>query len=474
MTKGLQTIIYLLFATCFVGSLGVSNPSAAQSTGAVGEPQQLSNQTHEEPDRVFIVNEGAWGSNNASVTVFYPNQDEIRQQAFYSHNDRLLGDVGNDIQMIDGLIYVVVNNSHKIEVIDPETYEALHTIAIDDAAHGGSPRYIRKVAENKAYVSNMVGNNLSVIDLEQGEVVDLIDLGMGSAPEQLVVSGNYAFVALSGMGSGNEVAVVDIAGDEVVDNIEVGDNPVHIAVAPDGQVWSVATGNYGYDENFDYDPELETFGEIVVIDPQSLTVTDRFETGGHPGRLVFLNDNTALLKLNGIRSIDIGELELEEEVWLDRFIHSFSVDNHAGETVVYATIAPDFASAGSVVRYDASSAAIDSFDAGVGPGTAAFYYKEATDAENRSEQPLAFDLEQNYPNPFNPSTTIRFTLEHAREVSLEVYDLQGRLMATPATGSYSQGTHAVTLDASQWPSGIYLYRLSAADAVQYRKMTLIK
>ena len=88
--------------------------------------------------------------------------------------------------------------------------------------------------------------------------------------------------------------------------------------------------------------------------------------------------------------------------------------------------------------------------------------------------PDNFSLSQNYPNPFNPSTTIKFSLPDAGEVSLKVYDRLGKEIVDLVNGFRSAGTYEINFDASQLSSGIYFYKLSANGMVNTKKMTLIK
>ena len=88
--------------------------------------------------------------------------------------------------------------------------------------------------------------------------------------------------------------------------------------------------------------------------------------------------------------------------------------------------------------------------------------------------PAAFGLAQNYPNPFNPSTTVEFSLTERTDVSLAVYSVLGREVATLARGPREAGVYRVTFDAVHLPSGVYFYRLIAGSFSQVRKMTLVK
>jgi len=88
--------------------------------------------------------------------------------------------------------------------------------------------------------------------------------------------------------------------------------------------------------------------------------------------------------------------------------------------------------------------------------------------------PSRFSLEQNYPNPFNPNTTIRFHLQEATNVSLKVYDIAGREVATLVDGRQNVGLYSIDFNASNLASGIYFYRLQAGKNITQKKMVLLK
>jgi glucose/arabinose dehydrogenase len=83
-------------------------------------------------------------------------------------------------------------------------------------------------------------------------------------------------------------------------------------------------------------------------------------------------------------------------------------------------------------------------------------------------------LQPNHPNPFVTSTTIRFTLPRAQHVRLEVYDVLGRRVAALTEGRRASGTHRVSFNASQLPSGVYVYRLTAGATIRTRTMTIVR
>lgn len=85
-----------------------------------------------------------------------------------------------------------------------------------------------------------------------------------------------------------------------------------------------------------------------------------------------------------------------------------------------------------------------------------------------------YNLSQNYPNPFNPVTTISYQIKEQGLVQLIVYDLLGSEVATIVNQTKSEGEYSVNFDASNLPSGVYIYSLRVNDFVQNNKMTLLK
>ena len=88
--------------------------------------------------------------------------------------------------------------------------------------------------------------------------------------------------------------------------------------------------------------------------------------------------------------------------------------------------------------------------------------------------PIRFNLSQNYPNPFNPSTSISYDIPVKSFVTLKIYDLLGREVATLVNGNQPASHYSVNFDASKLSSGLYLYTLKAGDFVQTHKMMLLK
>lgn len=88
--------------------------------------------------------------------------------------------------------------------------------------------------------------------------------------------------------------------------------------------------------------------------------------------------------------------------------------------------------------------------------------------------PTEYRLEQNYPNPFNPETTIRFVLPKRSSVTLKLFDILGKEVATLVDEELQPGEHKVVFDARSLSSGVYFYRLEAKGFVQSKRFLLLK
>lgn len=95
--------------------------------------------------------------------------------------------------------------------------------------------------------------------------------------------------------------------------------------------------------------------------------------------------------------------------------------------------------------------------------------------ENFQEMQIkSYSLSQNYPNPFNPVTKISYSLKKAGHTELIIYDVLANKVATLVNGYKPAGTHEVTFNAANLPSGVYIYRFKAGNFSQSRKMIFLK
>ncbi|MBI1182884.1 hypothetical protein GC194_01340 [bacterium] len=163
---------------------------------------------------MYVLNEGGFQKGNASISFINTDDNTLQTKLYETANKQPLGDVGNALNIINDKLYVVVNNSGLIRVLDKKTYVELATIE-----GFTSPRQIVAVNEKTAYVSDLFANKLSVVDLTTNKISQTVKLH--GSTEKMVVSGNELFVT---NGSTNYVYVVNTESATLVDSIDIGGN----------------------------------------------------------------------------------------------------------------------------------------------------------------------------------------------------------------------------------------------------------
>ncbi len=118
---------------------------------------------------VYITNEGNFGWGNAKVSFYDIASGNVVEDLFEPVNGVALGDVCQSMRVFNNKAYVVVNNSNKVEVVDPSTFVITATIT-----GFNSPRYFLPVSNSKAYVTDLYANSIAVVDLNSNTITGSI------------------------------------------------------------------------------------------------------------------------------------------------------------------------------------------------------------------------------------------------------------------------------------------------------------
>lgn len=317
---------------------------------------------------VFLVNEGNFSGNNASLSFLNSESNIISNNVFRTANNADLGDTGNSLVINDTLCFIVINNSHKIEVISTNTFKRVATIPI---ANNASPRHMVLQDVSRAYVSNLLANTISVIDLTTYR--ELTTIAVGNNPEELFFRGSTVYVTNSGFGFGNTVSVVSLSTSRVTDSLFVGDSPEWIRAADDGRLHVLCRGSFN-DFN---DPNDDTPGGVWVIDTNGNTVVDSLvlTPGIHPTALT-IGDNSRgyFLTGTGIVQYDTDNLTMINDNFISGNFYNLQYDSTSNR--IYATDAKDFQGPGELVIFDDAANEITRHSAGVIPGYIGFIAPE--------------------------------------------------------------------------------------------------
>ena len=313
----------------------------------------------------FITNEGPFQNGSGSIT-FVDGDGTVKQRVYAADNSEDLGNIVNSMTLDGDNGYIVVNNSHKIVVVDRKTMIKLNTIEGD---HINNPRYMA-VSNNIGFVSNWgdpidpADDFISVIDLRTNAFVRSIAVGEG--PENMVIDGDKLYVCLEGgWNQNNKVAVLDINQPELVETVTVGDVPNSIAADDDGNIWVLCEGIPDWTGN-------ETEGALYKIDPNDYsTESIDFTMGEHP-KLLDIDMEMLYYNLNGKvyqMETDNSNLPTEPLNGLDGDYYAMKVQD--GE--LYGTDAGDYASEGSLKVFNiVSGSLLETISTGIIPGDIVF------------------------------------------------------------------------------------------------------
>ena len=236
---------------------------------------------------VIILNEGNFMYGNASVTYYDAASRKVWNDVYYNQNGSPLGDVAFSAEEKDGLLYVVVNNSGKIMVLNAGKYPAIPAFSFVSKITGlTSPRYIFFISDRKAYVSDLYARAVTVVDPAQQAVTGYLATDNHSGQfyqhptEQFVPFGDVLFTNCYSYD--DKILVLDPAANAVIDSIEVLKQPSSMVIDKNGKLWVVCDGGY---ENSDYGDDV---AGLVRIDAGTRTVERIFPLTAGDGLRSFI------------------------------------------------------------------------------------------------------------------------------------------------------------------------------------------
>ena len=231
---------------------------------------------------------------------------------------------------------------------------------------------------------------------------------------------------------------------------------------------------------YEYVPEVEgsTGGEDTV----TFSVLDNIIRVRKHESVGFLPLSENLKSLGAFVWYDeywLGDTTLYNWLSYSSFDSLFITDpndpNVDSPTLIPAYNSVNIAPGDSIVQYVAISYGVNETAMLASLQQAQQKYYELTSVEaDYKTIPDGYVLEQNYPNPFNPSTKIKFGVPEASNVTLKIFNTLGEKVAELVNEYLDAGTYTYNFDASQLPSGIYVYTLQTGKQVISKKMTLIK
>lgn len=228
-----KTILALGMACLAIFSACEKDENAQQQNGSATD-------TDSPYKYMYILNEGLWGANDASLDRLVFATGELEKDVFASANSRNLGDVANDMIVYGNKMYILLNQSNTIEVVNPATAKSEKTISLA----GKSPR--KMVGHGGFLYVSCHSDEIVKIDTVALSVAGSCNVGRD--PESMCIIGSKLFVANSGgldyPNYDTTISIVDLTAFQEVKKVGIGLNPSLVAPIGNGKIMVLCNGNY--------------------------------------------------------------------------------------------------------------------------------------------------------------------------------------------------------------------------------------
>lgn len=308
---------------------------------------------------VFIANEGGFGFNNASLSFYNFEEQVANHELFKNANGRALGDVLQSMTLHQEKLYLIMNHSNVIEVIDPENFQLISTIGTFN-----SPRYLLPVSESKAYLSDLFEDVIYVLDLAS-ETINR-EIPLKGWTEEMVQFEDKVFVSNR---ESKMVYVIDINTDALIDSIPTSYNSNSLQLDKNNKLWVYCSG----------DESNNQLGGLFVINPtnheveKNLSFSD-YAVGAWPRMAMNETKDTLYYLKDGLYRLPIQANDLAEAPFIpqnDRIFYALGVQASTGDLFIGDAI--DYQQRGWILQYNSSGVERQSFKAGVIPNGFFFY-----------------------------------------------------------------------------------------------------
>lgn len=302
-----------------------------------------------ETQKILVLCEGIMDRNNSTLAFYDLKSKTMKLDYFYTVNKRGLGDTANDMIKYGSKIYIIVNVSSTIEVIDAATGKSLKQIEMKTADNKPKqPRYAAAYG-GKVYVTSF-DDTVTRIDTVSLKIDGSVKVGRD--PEGICIKNGKIYVANSGgldfLDLDKTVSVIDLNSFEEIKQIEVGLNPYQVFADSQGDVYVNVRGNYG-----DIAPSFKK------IKPSKDSYEVSTLTGVSVSEFTIVNDKAYILhnEWGKERKVKVFDCKTEEVV-TENFVtdgtsilngYKITADAYSGD--VYVTTS-DYTTSGNVLCFD--------------------------------------------------------------------------------------------------------------------------
>lgn len=329
---------------------------------------------------LLILNEGNFMYGNASLTWYNIVTGKTEGNVFQRQNDIPLGDVAQSANIYKGELFIVLNNSGKVIVVNFGKYPDSFAFEFTRKVTGlTSPRYISFIDSSKAYISDLYARSISVIDPESLSLIKTINLNNGNPDfyqhptEQLIRFKNFVFTNCYSFD--DKVLVIDTETDQLTDSISVLRQPNSMVLDRFGKLWVLCDGGYDgsvYEKSqaglLRIDAETRVVEKIFILEegtwPMELSINGGADT------LYFINRDVWRMPALSDRLPEYPLITALTDSG-NRLFYGLGIDPYSSE--IYVSDAVDHIQNGVVYRYNPAGVVMDTIPAGIIPGFMLFF-----------------------------------------------------------------------------------------------------
>jgi YVTN family beta-propeller protein len=306
---------------------------------------------------LIISNEGGFQSGNASISIYNKDENTVNNNLYQSINQSNIGDILQSITHINHELFLIVNNSQKIIIIDDRTFEYKSEI------NGFiSPRNLIPINSNTALVTDLYANKIFVIDLNNKSIISEIDVNGWC--EEMILHNGKVYVANV---EGNQLYVIDTYSNQITDSISVTENPSELEIDYLNNIWILSKGDITNNINPTLSILNSTNDSIIYIN-----TLDSFN--GSPSNLTMnSNRSYAFFIQSDVMKTKINyPLQLETIYYnTGQQFYGLGIDPYNKD--IYLSDAIDYVQNGTIYRLDSTGNEKDVFSAGIIPNQFLFY-----------------------------------------------------------------------------------------------------
>lgn len=314
----------------------------------------LSNLDKSRSNTVLIANQGNFGWGEGTLSVYYKSEKLVENDVYQAKNDESVGNVFQSITQIGDEYFFVINNSGKVIVTDSNFVKKTEIKGFT------SPRYLYDVGGNKAFVTDLYADAISVVDLSTNEIVDQILIG-GSTEKAIIHDGLFWCVSEET----DSIYAINVSSRQIWFSDYIGANPKDIIMSSEEDIIVLCAGALESNKA----PSLA----LVIKDPisnsfsQGNRVRMNLPEDAQPSHIIENRTTNQILYLDRgyLRTLlDIALPEAEDVYHFpDGVMYGIKVDPRNGD--IYAADAIDFVSKSKIYRLSSSYEVLDEFFAGI-------------------------------------------------------------------------------------------------------------